>query len=78
MTSRFAKFAPLCTLVLAGVGALSAQLPQGPMFMIHQEIVKPSKVAEYETQGKEFVALIQQHRALMPSFSFDAIMGQDL
>lgn len=75
--SKLVKSGLLCVLVLGAAGALSAQGPTGPMFVIHQEIVAPSKVAAFEAASKEFIAMIQQNRALMPDFSYDAIMGED-
>ena len=75
--SKFVKAGLLCALVLGGTADVSAQGPTGPMFVIHQEIVSPGKVAEYEAGSKAFIAMIQQHRATMPDFSYDAIMGED-
>jgi hypothetical protein len=45
--------------------------------ILHQELAKPGKIAEYEAATKEFVALARKHKALMPTFSFEAVMSPD-
>ena len=59
-------------------GALAAQAPPtGQWYLLHQEAAKPSKVAEFESTTKEFIALVNQHRATMPDFSFNCLQGED-
>jgi len=54
-----------------------AQEPKPQHFVLHQELAKPSQVAEYEATSKEFVAMVKKHKAVMPHFSFDCIQSPD-
>ena len=64
-------------LVLLAAAAAAQQPPTGQWFLLHQEAAKPSKVAEFESSTKEFIALVTQHRATMPDFSFNCLQGED-
>ena len=74
MRPRYSVLAVLA--VLAALGTLHAAEPP-KLFVLHQEIVKPSMVPQYEQTTKEFLALVQQHRSASPSFSFTAFAGHD-
>jgi hypothetical protein len=63
-------------LAFGGASAL-AQSPKPQHLLLHQEVAKPSRVRDYETSMKEFVALVKKHKALMPLFSFEAIASPD-
>lgn len=52
--------------------------PGGQLFLVHEEIAKPSMLAQYEATNKEFIALVKQHRATMPHFFFQGYQGDDL
>ena len=64
----------LASLALA---AGTARAQQHPMYVVHQEQVKPSMVEQYEATQKEFVAMVTKNKAAMPHFSFVGLMGED-
>jgi hypothetical protein len=68
------------SLVLLATAALHAadDASQPRWFVLHQEISRPFGLQTYEQTTKEFVGLLQQHRDLMPGFSFTAFAGTDL
>jgi hypothetical protein len=72
------RFLTLFAAVALFAGALAAQAPPaGQWYLLHQEQAKPSKVADFESSTKEFIALVNQHRATMPDFSFNCLQGED-
>ena len=64
-------------LALGAVGAARAQPPSGQWWILHQEVAKPSQVAAYEANAKEFKALVEANRAAMPTFYYTALQGDD-
>ena len=62
--------------VLAVLAPLQAAEPP-KLFVLHQEIVKPSLVPLYEQTTKEFLALVQQHRSASPALWFTTFAGHD-
>lgn len=60
----------------AAMAQEAAQLP--PAFVVHVEHAVPDQIAAYEATTKEFVALVEANRDVMPSFSFQALAGEDL
>lgn len=62
--------------VLAVLAPLHAAEPPR-YFVLHQEIVKPSMVPQYEQTTKEFLALVQQHRSASPGFWFTTFADHD-
>jgi hypothetical protein len=64
-------------LVSLAVTAGSAWAQGHPMYVVHQEYVKPSMVQQYEGTQKEFVAMITKNKAAMPHFSFAALVSDD-
>lgn len=49
----------LCVLPLTG--AFSQEKPEGQLFAIHEDVVNPSRVADYEKAAKNLAALFEQH-----------------
>lgn len=71
----------LCGLAAAAylsATAFAAEPPAPPRyFLLHQEIVKPSAVKEYEATSREFVVLVTKNRDVMPHFNAQALMSDD-
>lgn len=67
----------LAALLLAGLipTALAAQAPS--LFVLHQEVAKPSMLKQYEETTREFTAAVHRHHELSPAFSFTAVSGDD-
>lgn len=63
---------------LAAVPASAQWGPTGPLFAVHEEIVKPSRLGEYEAANLDFKKLVVEHKAAMPHFSYLAFQGDDL
>jgi hypothetical protein len=70
-------FGTCAALALLAAAAGAQQPPTGQWYLLHQEAAKPSMVAEFESTTKEFIALVTQHRATMPDFSFNCLQGED-
>jgi len=78
ITARLLVAAAL-VLGLAGSVALRAQpAAEGQLWLVHQEIAKPSMIPQFEAATKDFVALVKQHKAAMPSFHFVGLQGEDM
>jgi hypothetical protein len=52
----------LALLLPSGAALAQGQTPQGQLWALHQETVKPSMVAQYEAASKEFVAAVSKYR----------------
>lgn len=71
-------FFPAAALALSLAAPAGAQQPQPPRYLLlHQEVAKPSMVAQYEAAAKEFIALVKAHRDKMPHFFFETLMAPD-
>jgi hypothetical protein len=70
-----AALALVAVLAALAVPALAAEPPR--LFVLHQEIVKPSMIPLYEQTTKEFLGLVQQHRSASPAFWFTTFAGHD-
>jgi hypothetical protein len=66
----------LVALPVCASGTVSAQEPR-PLYLIHQEVAKPSQQPQYEAAAKEFVALFSRNRAAMPHFNFIGLQSDD-
>lgn len=62
---------------LAATPAFSQPAQPAPYLVVHQEVAKPSMVAQYEAASKEFVAMVKAHKDKMPHFSFTCLMSPD-
>ena len=70
----------LLVLLLSIVAALplaAADAPAPKIYVLHQEVVRPSMTAVYEETTKELIKLIQEHRSAAPTFHFNAVAGDD-
>ena len=70
-------------LAVAAVCLAPAALAQAPAgrpqaFVVHVEYALPSQIAAYEATTKEFLALVEANRDVMPGFSFQVLAGEDL
>ncbi|HEX7183851.1 MAG TPA: hypothetical protein VF756_18625 [Thermoanaerobaculia bacterium] len=68
----------LLVLLLSIVAALplaAADAPAPKIYVLHQEVVRPSMTAVYEETTKEFIKLVQEHRNAAPTFNFNAVAG---
>jgi hypothetical protein len=65
----------MTSLTLVAGGAAFGQ--EHPLYVIHQEVVKPSMQQQYEASGKEFAAMVLKNRAAMPHFSYVGLSSDD-
>lgn len=68
---------PLLPALALAVAALPLSAQQQPYLVLHQEVVKPSMVAQYEAASKDFIAMVKAHKDKMPHFSFECLMSPD-
>lgn len=64
-------------MTLAFASAAPAQGPAPQYFVVHQEVAKPWKLADYEATTREFIAMVKANRAKMPHFSFECLTAPD-
>jgi hypothetical protein len=62
---------------LAAARGVSAQPAEGPLHVVHEEHVKPSRIAEYEAANRDFQAMVKKNLAAMPNFRYTALQGED-
>jgi hypothetical protein len=62
-------------LALAAGAGFAQEHPS--VYLIHQEVVKPSMVQAYEAAAKEFAAMVVRNKALVPHFTYAALAGDD-
>jgi hypothetical protein len=82
-SSRFAKTLAAVLLLIGLSGALpsAAQLPpptQGQVFIYHEELAEPGKLAEYEQTTKELAAAAAEHHMTGVPFNWMALEMNDL
>jgi hypothetical protein len=75
---RSLRIAVLPALLVACGSAALAQEPRRHYYVLHQELAQPSKIEQYESTSKEFVALVKAHKTLMPHFAFECIESPEL
>ncbi|MFQ6113666.1 MAG: hypothetical protein ACE5NG_06195 [bacterium] len=51
--------------------------PKSQLFIIHEDVVKPSMVSEYEAATKEFVAKLAEHQMTGSSYYYTAFVDND-
>lgn len=69
-----------CLLFAAAVlpSALSLAAEEAPrLFVVHQEIADPSRIADYEATTKEFVAALGQHKISSFPLNFEVVQLDD-
>jgi hypothetical protein len=62
-------------LIAAPLLAADAAAPK--LYVLHQEVVRPSALKAYEETNHEFLAAFKQHRDMLPGFSFTTVAGED-
>jgi hypothetical protein len=67
----------LSCLILSIACFAQAQMPTGQWFYIHQEVVKPSMIKQYEDTSREFAAFVKANQQTMPHFHYIGIAGDD-
>ena len=55
--------------------AQQAAAPQ--LFVLHQEMARPSMTQQYEATMKEFIGMVRQHHQALPTVQFIAMAGED-
>jgi len=68
-----------CLVALIAAPLLAADpAPAAPkLYVLHQEIVRPSGLKDYEETNHEIIAAFKQHRDMLPHFSFTTVAGED-
>lgn len=69
--------AALVAIALASAARAQLVPPGSQLFLLHEEIARPSMLPQYEATSKEFVSLVREHHAKMPHFSILAFQGDD-
>ena len=65
-------------LTVAALPVAAQQPQQAPYLVLHQEIAKPSMIAQYEASTKEFIALVKANKDKMPHFAVTCLMSPNL
>lgn len=65
-------------LLLATVPAAAQWGPTGPLFALHEEVARPSMLAQYEAANRDFRQLVVDFKAKLPQFSYLTFQGDDL
>lgn len=79
MVNTTRLFMMLVIFLSAFVAAIAEEAPAARLWYVHQEIVKPSMLEQYDASAKEFNALAKQHQSKMPHFNITgAFQGEDL
>jgi hypothetical protein len=68
-------FLPL-SLFLAAT-SFAADMPKPELYIIHEEVVKPSAVMAYEAVSKDFVAALTEKKVSSPALNWFALMTTD-
>jgi hypothetical protein len=74
--TAFAAFAAFAASPAAAQPPAGGGGPQ--LFVVHTETPVPSRLADYEKSCRDFKALVEANRELMPGFGFTAFQGEDL
>jgi hypothetical protein len=69
--------AAVLSLPLVAAFAMSHGEAQPRMWWVHEERVKPGMLAQYETASLDFVKMVAENRAAMPTFGFTGFAGAD-
>ena len=67
---------PMCLVVMFLPLLLQAQEAKVQKFVVHEDVVKPHKMMEYEKVSKEFVATLKKHAG--PEAAFMAMSSDDM
>ena len=67
----------LSCLILSFSCLAHAQMPTGQWYYIHQEVVKPSMIKQYEDTSREFAAFVRANQQTMPHFHYVGFAGDD-
>jgi hypothetical protein len=62
---------------LVSFAAFAADAPKPELFIIHEEVVKPSAVAAYEAASKDFLGALWEKKVTSPAFNWMAAMTTD-
>lgn len=62
---------------LVSFAAFGADAPKPELYIIHEEVVKPSAVAAYEAASKDFLAALWEKKVTSPAFNWTAGMTTD-
>jgi hypothetical protein len=71
------SIASLCAALLAAAPVIAQANDAPRLWWVHEERAKPSMVGAYEETTKEFVKMVGDHRAAMPTFAANAYQGDD-
>ena len=70
-------FLPLCS-ILVSLAAFGQQMPKPQLFIVHEEIVKPSALMQYEAVTKDFIAALAEKKFSSPMLNWRAYMTPDM
>jgi hypothetical protein len=62
-------------LLAGGFALAAADMPQGQLYLIHEEIANPSKLAAYESTTQEVLGAIKANSTMFPAY--DVVMTDD-
>lgn len=67
----------LLSLLLA-CSAFGADMPKPELYVIHEEVVRPSAIAAYESAARDFLATLAEKKVSSPALTFNTYMTNDL
>src|SRR5207247_2824706 len=67
----------LCS-ILVSLGVFGQQMPKPELFVVHEEIVKPSAMMQYEAASKDFISGLTEKKFSSPALNWRAFMTSDM
>ncbi len=64
-------------LSLLALPVYAQQMPKPELYLIHEEVVKPSAMAVYEAVSKDFIAALAEKKVSSPALTFHGYMAPD-
>jgi hypothetical protein len=70
-------FLPLCS-ILVSLAAFGQQMSKPELFLVHEEIIKPSSLMQYEAASKDFISALTEKKFISPMLNWRAFMTPDM
>src|SRR6266496_2764529 len=58
--------------------AFAQDMPKPEMYIVHEEVIKPSAMMAYEVASKDFVSALAEKKVSSPALSWNAYMTNDM
>jgi hypothetical protein len=70
-------FLLLCS-ILVSLGVFGQQMPKPELYIVHEDIVKPSALMQYEAASKDFISALTEKKFSSPMLNWRAFMTPDM